>query len=163
MRFRQRHLHQTCADHIRTGLTTLGWVNPPVNFATRPVTFIEIQPDEAGVRVNPNTVATTIGDEPEDLDEELGAGLTSCDFTLFVDVYGIDQSVAVSIAGDVKDLLRNRQIPLLDYTASVTGDVTTAVIEFDTVVIDRPAVSANGPDKQHWRIVKAVARLLYVD
>lgn len=161
LRFRQRHVHKTCVDYIRTGLDTLGWVNPPVNFGTRAVSFVEIQPDEAGVPVQPNTVAVTIGNEPEDLAEELGAGLTSCEYVLFVDVYGIDQSVAVSIASDIKDLLKNTIIGLLDYTSNATGDATTAEIEFDSVVIDKPIVAATGPDKRYWRIVKAIARLYF--
>lgn len=163
LRFRQRHVHQSCVDYLKESLDDLGWVTAPINFGTQAITFIEIQPEEAGVKVEPNTVAITIGDEPEDLEEELGAGLMSCEYVLFVDVYGIDQSIAVSIAGDIKDLLRNKLIALRSYTTVIAGTETADTIEFDSVVIDKPATAAAGPDKRYWRIVKSIARLYYVE
>jgi hypothetical protein len=163
LRFRSRHVHESCIDHITTGLTALGWTTPPINFGTTPITVIEYQPTEAGVTVNPNTVAISMGDEPDDLPEELGAGLETCDYTLFADVYGITASMSMSIAGDIKSLLKNKIIPLRDYTLDDTGTPTTNSIEFDTVIIDIPIATTTGPDKRFWRAVKATARLYFVE
>lgn len=161
-RFRSRHLLQTCLDHIETGLRTAGWIDAPVNFGTTPVTFLEVQPSEGGITVAPNTVAVTLGDEPEDRDEELGAGLQSCDYTLFVDIYGASNSVSMSLADDIKTLLKHTALPLVDYGASATGVPTDHRIEFHTVVVDRPNL-VTGLDKRYWRTVKATAALYFTD
>jgi hypothetical protein len=162
LRFRQRHVHETCLHYIRTALDDLGWRTPPINFGTRPVTLLEYQPEEAGAQVVPNTVAVTMGDEPEDVDEELGAGLQSCDYTLFVDVYGANAPVASSIASDLKAALKNRLIPMRDYSTEDAGVATQHTIEFNTVMIDRPTPTG-GVDKRYWRVVKATATLYFIE
>lgn len=159
LRFRQRHVHRTIRDYVQSGLTNLGWVDEPVNFGTTPVTFIDVQPEEAGISIAPNTVALTLGDEPADRDEELGAGLRSCAYTVFVDVYGADAPTAISIASDVRDLLRDQIIALADYTTDVNGATTASTIEFETVIIEKPATVVL--DNRHWRVVKATATLYY--
>jgi hypothetical protein len=162
-RFRQRHVHKTLVDYLRNGLVDRGWVTPPINFGTTPVTFMEAQPEEGGIRVPPNTVAITIGDEAEDLDEEMGAGLQSCAYALFVDIYGADNSSAVSIASDIKDLLKNMYLPLRDYTTVSGGAPTEHMIELEDVTVERATTSTGAIDKRFWRIVKAMAVLYFVE
>lgn len=157
MRFRQRHVHKTLCDHVKSGLTTKGWVTPPVNFGVTPVTFVEAVPELGGTAIPRNTVAITLGDEPEDKDEELGGGLISCDFVLFVDIFGEDASTAVSIASDVKDLLKYQILPVRDYTSNPSGLVTTATLELEDVMIETPPLATSNVDKRFWRVVKAMA------
>lgn len=160
LRFRQRHVHQTLVDHIKATLIATGWVSAPVNFATTPVTVIDFQPQVGGVTVAPNTVAVTLGSEDEDLDEELGAGLISCEHMLFVDIYGADGATATSIAADLKDGLKHRIVPLRDYTTNPAGVlVPGAQLEMDGVLIETPAVATTNVDKRFWRVVKATATL----
>lgn len=166
LRFRIRHVHKTIADYLEAGLTQLGWVNQPVNFATTPMTFLEFQPDEAGVSIAANTVAITLGDEPAALDLEMGDGLREIAFPVFVDVYGANQSVAASIASDIKALLEDRYMAVLDFTTSATGVPTAERIELDKddVSIEKPD-AANGVQdfRRFWRVVKTTARVQYVE
>lgn len=164
LRFRQRHVHRTIAAYIESALAELGWVVPPVNFGTVPVTFIEIQPDENGEKVAPNTVAITLGDEPADEDLEMGNGLQGLDLPVFVDIYGVEQSVAVSIASDVKSVLKNAVIPLYDYTGAPPV-VTDDLIEFEDVTgPEKPAVAREASDfRKYWRVVKAIAHVEFVE
>lgn len=165
LRFRVRHVHKTVADFIEAELTALGWVNPPVNFGTLPVTFLEFQPDEAGKPITANTVAITLGDEGPALDEELGDGLRQLEYPLFVDVYGANQSIAASIASDVKDILEDRYFAVRDFTASPVGVPTSEQIELDKddLTVERPGASMGAADfRRYWRVVKSTVRVHYV-
>lgn len=164
MRFRYRHTHKTICRYIETQLTTLGWVNAPVNFGTTPLTFVEIQPDENGEPVAVNTVAITLGDGPVDTAEELGDGLYSVAYPFFVDVYGENQSIAVSIAEDVKDVVNHEiSILLFDWTDPNNPVEQTDYMTFERVSgPQRPPISFQSQDfRRHWRVVKGLARLYY--
>lgn len=165
LRFRIRHVHKTLADHLETELTNLGWVAPPVNFGTAPMTFLEFQPDEAGQQVKPNTVAVTLGDEPSAEDLELGDGLREISFPVYVDVYGANQSIAASIASDVKTLLEDCYLQVLDFTASAAGTPTQERIELDKddVTVEKPPVGQGTSDfRRYWRVVRTTARVQYI-
>lgn len=161
LRFKTRHVAATLVDYVRDQLTELGWVNPPVNFGTAPIIFQDMTPDEAGVPIAPNTVCVTLGDEPANTEEELGGALLSIAYPLFVDVYGTKQSIAVSIACDVKAILFSKAIPLYNYAAEPRVKVDGAYIEFEEVEGPmRPPVSlAAGADdfRRYWRVVRAEA------
>lgn len=164
MRFRYRHTHKTLCAYIEARLTTLGWVNSPINFGTTAVTFTEIQPDENGEKIEPNVVAITLGDGPDDVLEELGGGLYSISYPLFVDVYATNQSLAVSIADDVKDSLNHdMSIPLYDWTNPSAPVQQSDYITFEKVFgPERPPVSVASNDfRRHWRVVKGLATVYY--
>lgn len=166
LRFRIRHVHKTIADYLEAELITLGWVSDPVNFATAPMTFLEFQPDEAGKAIAANTVAITLGDEPSALDLEMGDGLREIAFPVFVDIYGANQSIAASIASDVKHLLEDRYLQVLDYTTSSAGVATAERIELDKddVSVEKPQAAQNVSDfRRFWRVVKTTARVQYIE
>lgn len=166
LRFRIRHTHKTVADFLETGLAELGWVDPPVNFDTTAMTFLEFQPEEAGKAIAANTVAITFGDEPPTQAEELGDGLRSVAYPLQVDVYGANQSIAASIASDVKDLLSDAHLAVRDFTADAAGVVTSDYIEIDRdgVSVLRPPGTAGISDfRRFWRIVEATALTYHQD
>lgn len=173
LRFRYRHVHATLFDYVRAQLIELGWgnaalpatdpVNLAVNFGTAAATYIDNQPDEAGIAVQPNTIAVTLGDEPPAEDLELGGGLIEVAFPVYVDVYGANQSIAVSIASDVKAILEDRFLTVCDYTARPPAP-TDEVIALDKEDIDvsRPQAALGSQDfKRYWRVVKASARVHY--
>lgn len=165
MRFRIRHLHKTVADFLEAELALLGWVNAPVNFGVTPVTFLEFQPDASEIKtqVLPNTVAITVGDEQSASDEELGDGLKSIDFPLFVDIYGEKRAIAQSIASDVKDLLSDRYLYITDFTGAPT--VTNEQIEIakESVFMETPPAAAAAQDiRRNWIVVKATLTVFYV-
>ena len=166
LRFRIRHVHKTVADYIEAGLSDLGWVNDPVNFQTTPMTFLEFQPDEAGEKILPNTVAITLGDEGAAEDEEMGDGLRELVYPLFVDVYGANQSIAASIASDVKWLLEDRYLQVRDFTSDPAGVETSEQIELDKddVSVERPNASFGAADiRKYWRVVKTSVRVHYIE
>lgn len=175
LRFRYRHVHATLFDYVRSSLIDLGWgnaalpaddpANLAVNFGTPAATYIDNQPDEAGVAVAPNTIAVTLGDEPAAEDLELGGGLLEVAFPVYVDIYGQNQSIAVSIASDVKAMLEDHFLTVCDYTARPPAP-TDEVIEIDKEDVDvsRPQAAIGSQDfKRYWRVVRARARVHYID
>lgn len=160
IRFKHRIIHQALYNMVQDGLTDLGWVNDPVNFATTGLTFVDYQPDERGRAIALNTIAITTGDEGEDLGEELGSdmgGLQSVSIPVFVDIYGEEQAISVAIGNDVKSILKNFVGPLLSYDNTDTGAQLT--IE-EVLGPERPlaASSAGGENfKRYWRVVKAMS------
>lgn len=166
LRFRSRHVHHTLALHLEAELTRLGWAGAgAINFGTVAATFVEIQPDEAGDKILPNTIAITLGDEPAADDEEMGDGSRVIAYPLFVDVYGENQSIAVSIASDVKHLLEDLYLPVLDYTTSTSGTSTEEYLELDKddLLVQTPPAAATMADfRRYWRVVKTIAQVHYV-
>ncbi len=157
MRHRERHVLQTIVDHLRGVLTGGGWMDEPGLFGGPVVTLVDVQPVEAGVTPDPNTVAVTFGDQGEDLPEEMGDGLMTTSFTLFVDIFPTDASVGRALAGDIKDGLTDQVIPVRDYSALSAGEVTDEQIEFEHVLVETIPTGATLLDKRTWRVVKAMA------
>lgn len=166
LRFRIRHVHKTIADHIEAQMALLGWVTPPVNFDTTPMTFLEFQPDEAGKTIAPNTVAITLGDEGAAEDMEMGDGLREVAYPLFIDIYGANQSIAASIASDIKTLVEDTYLKVRDFTTNPAGVETQEQIELDKddVTVERPAAATGATDsRRYWRVVKTTARVHYIE
>lgn len=153
-------------------MTALGWgkrlrtgVQPAVNFGASPVTYQEIQPDENNVAITANTIAVTPGDEGIDELAELGGRYWHVAIPFFFDVYGDDQSIAKSIASDIKGLLtRGTVLPLLDWTSGIPVAVPQAYIEFELVIgPERPPAAQSATDfRRFWSVVKAEAHTYYV-
>lgn len=161
MRHRQRHLHKTIVEHLRGELTDLGWFDGL--FGAPGITLIDYEPIAAGTTPAVNTVAVSIGDQFEDKADELGGGVMSCTYVLFVDVYGgpKNESVSVALADDIKDALTDVIVPLLDFTTDPAGDLTEHSIEFESVLVEVIPSAATTLDKRTWRAVKAMARLYH--
>jgi len=173
LRFLYRHVHRTTAAYIEERMIARGWgkraasgPQPTVNFGASPVTYQEIQPDENGTSVKPNTLAITPGDEGEDTLEELGGGYWQVVIPFFFDVYGDDQSISKSIASDVKALLtRGLVLPLYDWTTGTPAVVESSYIEFENVIgPERPVVAQISTEgfRRFWNVVKAEAHIYYV-
>lgn len=170
MRFRDRHVQQTIQSYLIQQLTRLGWVNDPVNFGGTPMSFMEFPPDEnsASGEIPYNRVAITLGNEPEELEEQLGGGLYSVAYPLYVDIYGEKYSVSRSIGGDVKDCLTRKAIPLYDWTLADSHTpprrLPGAWIEFDSVAGPRaPAGAGADGFRRYWRVVQALATTTFSD
>lgn len=171
-RFLYRHTHRTISAYVEEKLTAFGWgkrvdsgSQPSVNFGASPLTYQEIQPDENGVPIDANTIAITPGDEGQDELVELGGRFWHVSCPYFFDVYGDDQSIAKSIASDVKSLVtRGAVIPLYDWTTGTPVVVSESYIEFDLVTgPERPPAAQAATDfRRYWQIVKAEAHTYYV-
>lgn len=157
MRHRQRHAHKTILEHLRAELSTGGWFAEAGPYQAIPVTLIDYEPVEAGQTPALNTVAVSIDHQGDDLPDELGGGLYRCDYTLFVDVYGENEPIGISIADDVKQALVDRVIPLLDYTTDPAGVDADGQIEFEHILVEKIPTATSTIDKRSWRVVKATA------
>jgi hypothetical protein len=132
-------------------------------------TFLEYQPDEAGEEIKANTVSIILGDETADDEEELGAaqgGLYSVEFPVFVDIYGANAPIAVSIASDVKAILGDLSLFVRDFTGDAEGVLTDEhiVVDRGTVSVERPSASLGSADlRKYWRVTKATATVYFRD
>lgn len=164
-RFRSRHVQKTVASFLQEKLGELGWLTPPINFGSTPVTFKEIQPDENGLTVVANTVSVTGGDLGESLDQQLGGGIWELVIPFFVDVYGETSSVSTSIAEDLREQLAyGRVLPLLDWSdVQAPVSVEGSYIEMENVVgPERPQAGQLSADfRRNWRVVKAEAHVYH--
>lgn len=159
MRFRNRHAHETVVKYITEALTEAGWVTPPINFGAAPVTILSYQPVEAGEAPKENTVAISFGDETPNLEWELG-GIEIVTWALFVDIYCERIPVSESIAADVKDMLTDVVLELLDFTTNDAGVPTTDQLQFEDVAVEIVPSTAS-IDKRTWRSVKAMCHCYF--
>jgi hypothetical protein len=157
MRHRQRHVHATIVKHVRDTLTAAGWVDDPVNFSSDPVTVIDYEPQQAGETPALNTVAVSIDKQGEDQAFELGGGLTSCQYTVFIDIYGASEPIGVALGDDIKASIVDEIIPLRDFTTDAAGVETDSQIEFEHIFVEQIPTATTTLDKRSWRVVKTTA------
>lgn len=164
IRHASRHLLQSVHDHLRDQLDVLGWLTPG-GFKSRPVTLQTYIPPDGPDSSPPNTIVLTLGDEPDEIPEELGDGLVSVEQVLFVDVWGENQPVSLALADDLKDVLRgrrpglSRRIPFYDYTQHPRAPLPTVVVETSDVIRLRPD---NNDFRRNWMVVKATLTMTWV-
>jgi hypothetical protein len=158
-----RHVHATVFNLVKSGLTTLGWVNSPVNFSTTPVTFLDFQPEERGVDIVANTIAVSLGDVEDDVLGQVGGGLWSRRYPIFIDVYGVHLPITEAICDDVRDLLPEpgAAFALVDQTTGL--DVAGADLEIEFLFgPERPAVAGTFDGlKRNWRIMRLQVALTF--
>lgn len=161
-RFRSRFLHATFVSHIRTHLTGLGWITPPINFGTGAVTLIDYQPDERVDPIKQNTVAVSLDDFEVDEDEELGArhgGTRSAPYNVYVDVYMAKQALAQAICDDIRDIFTDLTLPLIN---EITGAPTGDLIEIESVRGPERQTAASAEDfRRFWRTMRLDSRLYF--
>lgn len=175
MRFRSRHVQQTLSDHIRAGIATLGWIGTNRVFGLdRDVRIIDVEPDEIATndpaetealrgRLEGTTMAISIETEDEDLIAELGGPLYRVSMPTVVDVWSDRSSIVMSLASDVKSLLRDAHIPVRDY-ANGGAEIPGSYIEPVYVTIEKPSGNVIGIDfKKRWRIVAFDANVWFED
>lgn len=161
-----RHLYQSVFDHLDGGLDDLGWKSPGgfKEFLVRTQSYV---PDEGqgSSQLQPNLVAITLLDEGVEVPEELGDTLVSIDLGFVADIYGENQAVALSIAEDVKDLLRgrinsyHRIVPIYDYTTSPRTRLDGVWAENEDVA----RMPSNRTElRRQWQVVRWTCHVEYV-
>jgi hypothetical protein len=164
IRHRSRHLRATIKNKTVAELTTLGWIDKnlgPINFNADPIVVLDYQPDERGEIITTNTVAVSIGDVINDVDEEMGAGLRSAWYPVFIDVYMDTQALSDAVCDDIRDIFDTRVFPLVN---QIDQTDTDQQIEIEEVIgPDRPAASGAAEQfKRYWRVMRLGVRLYYV-
>lgn len=160
LRHAARHIQQTLMDDLEDDLRTLGWLDDPP-FGTEALRIQRGRMDESEMKAaEGNLVAMSFGDEPDFTPRELGGGLQSVEHVMFVDCLGVSDSIALALAGDVKDLLAGeapdttRFHVVRDYSSSATGTpVVGWLCELEDVVRERPLADW----RRGWQVVKATA------
>lgn len=164
IRFRTRFLHATLVDDVKTALTDLGWVTPPINFGGTPAVVTDYSPDERGEDIKPGTIAVTLGDAPADEDEELGAaegGLRSVSYPVYLDCYMAEQAISVAVCDDLVAHFTDRVLRVEDQINGGLIDGVTVVIE-DVAGPRRPPASVGADSfRRHWRVVELTAVLYF--
>lgn len=164
VRYLQRSVRQTVVDYTKLKLTELGWVDDPVNFGAEPVQFIEVDRREKVERIDPTTVSIWIPNESADRIAELGGGLYVTDIDIMVDIYAQKAAYAINIGSDLKDIFRDRSIPLIDYVSSGSTLVEAGMVEFMGAYIDRPASPPNAIEfRGTYRTVRLYSRVWFED
>ncbi len=159
LRHLPRHVQQSVIDRIHDGLDEDGWLDDPAIFGTSTVRWFPARVDESTLTNDNagNVVAVSFGTEPTTQEQELGGGLMLYQYTLYVDVVGVDDSISLAIAADIIDRLRGQKPdtspfePLYDYTTSPRTE-TDGYLEFVNVQRTRP----EGDDyRRLWNMVVA--------
>lgn len=162
MRFLSRHTQKTIAKDLETLLANCGWTGATPNWGISPFNLVRVEPEEV-IKLEPNTVAISLGDEQPFRDFELG-GYSELNCLLFIDVIAEKPSIARSVASDIRDRLDSLTIPLLDFTTDPNGAVTTNSIEFEDVQSSFPEASILALDlRRGWRVVTANAVVIFQD
>jgi hypothetical protein len=151
-----RHIHATIFNMVSAGLAARGWVTAPINFGTTAVTLLDFQPDEKGVTIEPNTVAVTLGDVGTDTFMELGAGLWSRRYPVFIDAYGATTSITEAICDDIRASLPvlGQAFPVVDQTTMT--NVVGCDLEVESLLgPERPSVATTFDGlKRNWRVMR---------
>lgn len=106
VRFASRFVRSSVQDLVKTFLHDYGWTGPTPPFGTLPIDLRLAGPTPQELRaLDGNTVFVSFGDEPDQRPMELGGGMLRQEYVVFVDVIGVDETIADAIASDIKDRL----------------------------------------------------------
>lgn len=144
LRFSNRHIHATVVDYLTTQLDALDWLEAAPPLGANPVTLQTYLPKESELKdIQAGTVAVTLGDEDDAVDEELGGPLHSQDLPIFIDIFQERDGHALSLASDIRDIFRGRlsgtrrSMPVLDWTDDPATPVSGWRMEFQDVIRER--------------------------
>lgn len=170
VRWKSGQVQAAIAKHLEDGLTSLGWMDVPPRWTSTPFRW---DPDfdaeafaEGTDMPTPNVVGLSLGNIPDVEPEELGDGLRSIDFPVFVDIYTESRGISLNLSDDIQAILAgelwttSRYIPLYDQTQQPPTLMTDNALEARTVMARWP----EGADryKRRWRIVNFTARYYWV-
>lgn len=161
LRHSTRHVHHTVIKYLREQLTALNWIGSEETtpFGATPVELFTVHPPEwkQDQKLQAGKVAITLGNEVMSTLEEMGGPLTSVEIPIFVDIYMDDESIALALALDVRDIFHGRLpdsvrwLPVLDFAESPPTAVEGWTLEFDDITRVRP------DDSIVWQVVKVTA------
>ncbi|MGZ4745724.1 MAG: hypothetical protein ACXVYY_01440 [Oryzihumus sp.] len=141
-------------------LEGLGWTVPG-GFKQTPVVIVSYAPT-TGALPAPNTVGISMGPESPTRASQMGDGLREVSYTMFVDIYGESEALALHLASDVKDFLDEVSLPLLDFTDSSTGTATEDLLEVVDCIRVTPQVTVTDEFRRYWQVVKITLTCTFV-
>jgi len=106
VRFASRFIKASVVDVVRQFLTEYGWIGPTPPFGTRSVELRASGPEASELKaVTGNVVFVSFGAEDDLRPMQLGGGMVRQDYVVFVDVVALDETIADTLAGEIKDRL----------------------------------------------------------
>src|SRR3954468_164793 len=109
LRFSNRHIHATVVDYLTTQPDAWDWLKTSPPLGANPITLQTYLPKESELKdIQAGTVAVTLGDEDDAVDEEMGGPLHSQDLPIFIDIFQEQDGHALSLASDIRDIFRGR-------------------------------------------------------
>lgn len=160
LRHRSRHMIGTVRSQLVTGLTTTGWITPPINFGAAAVTIIDHVPADRINQIAPSTVAISLGESPGDNEEELG-GLMGAFYPVFIDSWMDTESYGIAFCDDVRDIFQFQAFNLVDQT---TGAPAAGwMVEVEEVLGPEKLSAFVGAQvfKTHWHTMRLGCRVYY--
>lgn len=171
MRWPTRQMQASVALHLKTALTDLGWLADVPTLTEYPVRWDADHDAEglvsAGGPQGENVIGLSLGDTPENREEEMGDGLLSVSVPVFLDIYGENRSIALNISDDIMAILQgqlwtpSRYIPLYDHSQDPPVLVTDRALEARLPEARWPSGGATGqavPEwRRRWRVVSFTA------
>lgn len=106
IRFATRYIQHSIGQVVQTFLDEYSWTGatPPFGTSSVDVKFVTPKPSDLEV-LHGNTVFVSFGDEPDHRPQELGGGMLRIEHVFFVDILGVDESISLALASDIKDRL----------------------------------------------------------
>lgn len=165
LRHASRHVHATVANHVKAGLTELGWDDAATTPLGAPAVSVQTTAALTGGRVDKKVtaglVSITLGNEFAPDPQELGGALFLQEYPIFIDVFMGTEGETTALACDIRDILlgrfefAGRSIPVVDQVTSTPVDGWR--IEFDDVERTTPENTYS----LFWQVVKVTAATYY--
>jgi hypothetical protein len=171
LRWPTRQLHQSIANHLKAGMTALGWFEIPnpngltTGLLWDPDYDVEehVLGDAAPV---PNLIGISMEMTPDSRPQEMGGGIVSVSYPVTIDIYGENRSQALNMGDDIMAILRGEQwapsryIPLYDHSQTPPELLTDRVCEA-TLIEGRWPAGTQVEWRRRWRIVNFTAQEFY--
>lgn len=151
---RDRLIRDAVATVVKDGLTTIGWFDEdrrhaPIVWRDDPVTDVD--------EVVPLNTLSVVSEDMSDAEIELGTTLTEDRWEFWVDFYAESVDVGKQLIGDVRDILRGKDIagrtaPIIavfDVTQDPVPTEPAFYVEIENVETDRSR-TATRPFEQFW-------------
>lgn len=165
LRHSTRHVHMTVAKIIKDNLASLGWTDPArTPFGATALEFTTSLPPAYGeaAKLDPGTVAITTEREFPVEPEEMGP-LASFEVPIFIDVFMENESHAIAVALDVRDILCGRfpgtatLVPVLDFTQ--VPPVAASGWQIDLMDFERE----RDAQRESWQKCRVIAKVYFQD
>jgi hypothetical protein len=116
---RDRLIHDSVFNLVKTGLDTLGWFpGGPQAPIDDPINLVSQQMDWSS-EIPLNTISVSAY-STSDTEWELGSDLRENRWTFYVDVFGANEAIGLQLSGDVRDILRGKFSALSNYVTPET-------------------------------------------
>ncbi len=165
LRHSTRHLHRTMFDYLSSQLELMKWtVDGETPFSVDPVVLQDVLPQEfeEESQLVPGTVAVTLGDEADALNQELGGPLAMIEVPFFVDVFMDTPGTTLALALDIRDALCGRTTGSSRYHNVINYNTAGEPSIAPGYTVEVEDVTRVSP-KKNWETVKFTCLMYFQD